>query len=73
MLVVQLLGLLEIDLENVADLSVWSPPLDLVKRWKYKTPCEITNRERLTHGPAVEIVCVVIHDVARFLLGVVVA
>ena len=73
MLVVQLLGVLKIDLENVADLSVWSPPLDLVKRWKDKTPCEISNRERLTHGPAVEIVRVVIHDVARLLLGVVVA
>ena len=72
-LVVQLLGVLEIDLENVVDLSVWSPPLDLVKRWKDKTPCEIANRERLTHGQAVEINRVVIHDVARLLLGVVVA
>ena len=59
-LVVQLLGVIKIDLEDVADLSVWPPTLDLVKRWKDKAPCEATNRERLAHSPAVEIVRVVV-------------
>ena len=72
MIVVQLLGVIKIYLEDVTDLPVWPPTPDLVKRWKGKAPFEFTDRERLAHCPTVEVVSVVVHDVARLLLGVVV-
>ena len=72
MIVVQLLGVIKIDLEDVADLSVCPPTPYLVERGIDKAPFKFTDRERLAHCPAVKVVCVIVHDVARLLLGVVV-
>ena len=66
------LGVFEINLENVTNLSVWPPLHDLVLCRKHPTPVKIANRKGLTHSPAVKVICVEIHDVAGFLLSVVI-
>ena len=70
MLFVELLGILQVYLEDIARSSLYLPSRDLFFCRHNTRPPEVSNREGLTHGPAVEIVCIEVENVRRlFFMG----
>ena len=72
MLVMQLRGVLQVHLEDEASLPAWLPAHDLLLGWHIAQPGEVADWEILTHGPAVEVVCVEVVDVDGLFVRVVV-
>ena len=72
MLFMELLRILQVYLEDIARSSLYLPCHELFFCRHNTHPSEVSNREGLTHSPAVEIVCIEIENVRCLFLWIVV-